>query len=436
MTLMQTKSNNSIMDYSLVTSTSSEANIMSSSWYQPLNNQNHQELCTQVECTFKDFYDKSIVNSIKSNARIFNYFDQVKMTQAGAEQKCLATKKIFSINKKYDDFILSKKRMHSTLNKQLAIIKNRLISIAPTIRRKLKNNDFKDFPNIDKEISDCTMTMNECRQLTAMLLEDKDNSSFSAEEESILGGLLLLNNLKIDLSINDEPLADLTKQIAFKTAEFNQVAEKKLKNEFDIEYNNNKIKYLNEQIISNDALIQHYEENCLSFKQNINASEQRKKMILEQFNDPKRLATFLNENLERRKKFDENFASTMLESQKTDQDLIYDIKNLKTINKNYHIIFLLDKSGSMYSQFDEVIKSTQTVIQKRASLPISNDTVSIIKFNDKAVAEVQNVSVKDSITIKNDVGGGTSFVEPLDKLQEILNEVNFEITTPLVFFLR
>ena len=268
------------------------------------------------------------------------------------------------------------------------------------------------------------------------MLEDKDNSSFSAEEESILGSLLLLNNLKIDLSINDEPLADLTKKIAIKTAEFNQVAEKKLKNEFDIEYNNNKIKYLNEQIISNDALMQHYEVNCLSFQQNINASEQRKKMILEQFNDPKRLATFLNENLERRKKFDENFASTMLESQKTDQDLIYDIKNLKTINKNYHIIFLLDKSGSMYSHFDEVIKSTQTVIQKRASLPITNDTVSIIKFNDKAVAEVQNVSVKDLITIKNDVGGGTSFVEPLDKLQEILNEVNFEITTPLVFFLR
>ena len=66
MTLIQTNSNNSIMDYSLVTSTSSEANIISSSWYQPLNNQNHQELCAQVESTFKDFYDKSIVNSIKS----------------------------------------------------------------------------------------------------------------------------------------------------------------------------------------------------------------------------------------------------------------------------------------------------------------------------------------------------------------------------------
>jgi len=156
-------------------------------------------------------------------------------------------------------------------------------------------------------------------------------------------------------------------------------------------------------------------------------------MILEQFNDPKRLATFLNENLERRKKFDENFASTMLESQKTDQDLIYDIKNLKTINKNYHIIFLLDKSGSMYGQFDEVIKSTQTVIQKRASLPITSDTVSIIKFNDKAVAEVQNVSVKEPITIKNDVGGGTSFVEPLDKLQEILNEVEFQTIKTSIF---
>jgi len=402
MALIQAKNN--MLD--LLTISSSEASIMSGSWYQKLNQVSQQAVNTQVVDTFQQFYDRSIVDSIESSRRLLNYFDPVKMAATGNGNKCNAIRKIFSINKKYDEFLLDKQLLHSILNTQLNIVKNRIMSSGPQIIRKLQNNNFQDFPNFQIEINECTKTMSECSKLNHLFRRDRENSSFSTEEEEHIGALLRLNNNNIDLNVNNKPIEEQKEKINLKQQEFYKIDEEKLLNQYDIEYNNNRKEYFQDKIKSNEAIISDYKYEINLFRKNVNASEDRKKRILENCNSEERLAKFLNENLERRKKFDEKFAANLLASQQVDEDLVYYIKNLKEVNKSYHIIFLLDKSGSMCGQFDAVINSTQTVIKKRAALPITNDIVSIIKFNDMAVIEVQNVSVKDSITITNDVGGG------------------------------
>ena len=59
----------------------------------------------------------------------------------------------------------------------------------------------------------------------------------------------------------------------------------------------------------------------------------------------------------------------------------------------------------------------------------------MIKFSDKATIEHLNVDIKEKIEVAKLRGGGTSFIKPLEKLDQILMQVEKEVFIPIVFFL-
>jgi len=65
------------------------------------------------------------------------------------------------------------------------------------------------------------------------------------------------------------------------------------------------------------------------------------------------------------------------------------------------------------------LNSVNRVIEGRRKLPVCNQKVSVITFNQTAEIEHLNVRLRETINIKNKPEGGTSFVKLL-KLENVL----------------
>ena len=112
--------------------------------------------------------------------------------------------------------------------------------------------------------------------------------------------------------------------------------------------------------------------------------------------------------------------------------------------RHLHLIFLIDESGSMEgsdniggkNHYETVIECVKACVEKRKEREVTNDKYSIIKFDHRAEISILNRSVKKGFgEISAMRKGNTSFVEPLKKLAEILNENNFDAFIPVILFL-
>ena len=388
-----------------------------------------QKYSNEVEYMFSQLYSRDIIEAIHKNQIVLKYFDE-KKTEAAVYA---ALKRVFALASNYDQFLQEKTLHHTRLNTQLMIIKNRLINNMPTIVRNLKNNTVSDFFHFKTELATCQALLAESRNSTNSLL--KKDFKYTNEDKANLGKLFRSDAIDIRLDEDKRTLSDLLTSIKTKDAELTAIQQEKLKLECDSLFYKNKKLFIDETIASNNGAIESHKFNIDELNEAKNETASSKREILSECYNPKSLTDFLESSRLRREQFDNEFAKSLLDTQQAYDTIADDIKELKSVNKKYHLIFMLDKSGSMDTHFKSVIKSVDEVIRHRRSLPIVNDMISVIKFDSKATIEHLNVSIKDTISISEEVGGGTSFVAPLEKLDEILEEINLELFIPIVFFL-
>ena len=112
--------------------------------------------------------------------------------------------------------------------------------------------------------------------------------------------------------------------------------------------------------------------------------------------------------------------------------------------RHLHLIFLIDESGSMEEKdnvdgknhYETVIDCVKACVEKRKGKQVTNDKYSVVKFDHRAEIPILNRSVKEGFgEISPMRKGYTSFVEPLKKLAEILNENNFDAFIPVILFM-
>lgn len=95
----------------------------------------------------------------------------------------------------------------------------------------------------------------------------------------------------------------------------------------------------------------------------------------------------------------------------------------------------MDESGSMTPCYDQVIDCVNKIVDNRRKRAVVKDKISLIKFDDEAELEILNQSVLDEFKVSPMRGGGTTFVKPLEKLIDVLREIDFDIEIPVVLFL-
>lgn len=101
---------------------------------------------------------------------------------------------------------------------------------------------------------------------------------------------------------------------------------------------------------------------------------------------------------------------------------------IKDVAKHFHLIFIIDESGSMSGgPYNQVMSSVEKVINIRKALPLTKDKMSLIKFNNEAKIEILSKSVNDEFKVSPIRGGSTTFVKPLECLVEILKDIKFDV---------
>ena len=384
--------------------------------------------------TFKTFYSKSLlIKSVNRNYHMFKYFDKEKMKEKNSEMVYLSFEKIFSVTKSYELLLTKKQLQHQNLNLSLLTIKNRLISNKTSIENDLKNNKISDFFNFENNLAKCQELLDETVALTTRLNEPEFD--FSSEDRINLGKIFPSNVDAVPFDFNSEKIDDVDKMIKEKQNQWDELKQKQLKLETEIKYFEARIKPIQEAIQNNFQMKHNINTDIMKLDEAKRGNDAHKKEVLDDVLDPKKLKDFVAENIKTKEKFDQEFANSLLISQQLDTANLAEIQNLQSITKRFHHIYILDKSGSMSHYFGKVIECINNVLEKRRGLPIADDLVSVIKFNSTAEIEYMNESIREDIKIKNETDGGTSFVKPLEKLNEILKEVNFDVVTPIVFFL-
>ena len=385
-------------------------------------------LTSDIKNSFNNFYQKEVFEKIADNNCIFQYFDEAKMSEKNNQKLYESVVKVFTFSSDYSSIIEKKKQSISKLNTKLTMIKNNFISRSGRIVADLENNRLDNFFNLDGDLGECKVLLENSIELTNQL----DNKKISVNDQQNLGRLFN-QVMDIDFDLNRETLTRLSDEVRSAQKEFSDCSTQKLQLECEKGFHENRIKYIEESLRALDGTKIDYELNINTLEQDKNANDETKKDILKRIEVSAK--NFQEENDKRKKQFDEDFASTLIKSQQVDPDSINDIKNLKTIEKKYHIIFVLDESSSMTPHFDSVRNCVYNVIKSRKSLPIAKDRVSIIKFNTGAKIEYLNEDISANIVIKDIRGGGTSFLKPLEELEKIFSEINSEIYVPIVFFL-
>lgn len=412
--------------------TASEQNILSGDWYQKREENDFNNLSATTYDAFKHLYDESVTEGIKKNAKLFKYFDEKTMNTVKPGTYS-SFKKLFSLSNRLSSILVEKKVKETNLLTKLNITSNQILDNKSLILNSLKNYKTEDFFSITRDIQECNKMLEQNRNLTQTIWTDEE-SSLTEEDEINLASIFLPNDQKIDFNISKneiQAISDASTDIAHKLA----IKEnERLILKADKANNLKTIKYIDAQIELNDEIKENCESDIRQLLKNLSASSERQQVILNSINDEQKLEEFLKENLKKKNQLNEVFAKSLLENQNTKSD-VAGIKNLKFVKKNYHIIFALDNSGSMTDEFGSVLNSVNAILEKRKKLPVSNDTVSVIKFNSEANIEYLNAKIKETISIENECGGGTSFVKALQKINDILGKTNEEMFTPIIFFL-
>jgi Mg-chelatase subunit ChlD len=182
-------------------------------------------------------------------------------------------------------------------------------------------------------------------------------------------------------------------------------------------------------------LRQHFTNNKTRLLENIDLNDSKKVELMNELNDSKVLTSISQENQKKRNALQEELIKKIQTIRSKTTDLLETAVKTDILQKKYHLVFILDKSGSMDPHFKNVKQSVQEILQSRKEKSLSDEKISVIKFNDKAEFDTMDASIKDEIVITDDVGGGTSFIAPLKRLDELLEQIESSIYMPVVFFL-
>jgi hypothetical protein len=354
--------------------------------------------------------------------------------------------KIINSAYEYKKAINSLKIEHGNLTSKFGFIKIRLVNSYPILFRTIANLTACDGNMVNNSEFDSILRMlsledklEECRTIFDRIAEITKNFNsiydYNETERENLSIILGSNNVKEMLDSYDQEIRKLTELKKRENESLEVAKKKKILNDSEKSFSTVTIAQLNEILELKKKQLDDLNRDINRLKENKEANMDNKNNILETFYDHKKINEYITQQQKINQQFDDQYAKSLLQINKESSELFDDIKNVKVVQKNYSIIFILDESGSMAPHFNTVKTSIGKIIDKRKKEPIAKDKVSVTKFNSKAIIEHINVDIKEEITITDLRGGGTSFIEPLKKLRDVLSQIDKDLFIPIVFFL-
>jgi hypothetical protein len=393
---------------------------------------------------FQKTYDVKILNLMEEyGMHLSRYFKVLKET---SPDKYTSFYKIINSAYEYKKTINSLKIEHGNLISKFGIIKIRLVNSYPILLRTIVNlTNFEDKTGNNSEFDSILSMLNlndkleECRTIFDKIAGITNNFNsiydYNQTERENLSIILGSNNVKEMLDSYDQAIRNLRDSIENTKESLKEVKKEKFENDSAKSFSTVKIAQINKILELKKKQLDDLNGEIKRLKENKESNMDIKKNILETFYDPKKINEHISKQQQICQQFDDEYAKSLLEINKESKELFDDIKNVKIVQKNYSIIFILDESGSMAPHFNTVKTSVGKIIDKRKKEPIAKDKVSVIKFSSKAMIEHINVDIKEDIYITDLRGGGTSFIEPLKKLRDVLSQIDKDLFIPIVFFL-
>ena len=394
---------------------------------EPIN-----EVARRVDNMFSDFYDLKTARSV-SNDLLLNTFKPLT-----SHKEIYENMKILSESSaKFIKLINKMKVIHSDILYELKALNSRISSKyghlqqafnleaegeSNQVQQIIQNSDFRRYiKNCEDEIKKMSEMSEEFEKLSEDLKLNEDSLKQVLCDYNLLDAL---NNLDDEIKNRSKAVSVYQDMLAKTLA---------AKIEFDNAFN-----YRNLKIKQIDSLAKQQEKLQEMLVQDIEKLEKTKSV-----NEAKKLEIFssvdfdsvLKENQAICKRFDDDYTKSLLEINKKADETTKEIGNLTQVYKNYHLIFILDESGSMNPYFNSVKASVKRVVENRRNQPVANDRWSVIRFNSTARTEVLNAEVKETIELSNCKGGNTKFIPALDNLSKLLLEINSNLFIPIVFFL-
>jgi hypothetical protein len=391
---------------------------------------------------FQTAYDKSIVDSIeKFGMHLMRYF---RVLKTKSPEKFDSFNKIMNSALKYKEAVNNLKIEHGNLISKFGVIKTKLTNSFPICLRTIinltddNNGNATEFDrilamlNINDKLEDCNEIFKNIQQITKAF---DSLYEYNENDRENLSAILGSDNVKEVLDKFDKEIRNIEEHIKKVKDDFNMVKKEKFENDVKMKFSILMIDQLDKTVKQKEKQQEDLNNEIKRFKEHINSNRDTKKKLLDTFYDPVKEKQIIDQENEIQKQFADQYTKSLLEISKESNELLNDIKNVKVVQKHYSIIFILDESGSMSPHFKKVIESVEKVIENRKKEPIAKDKVSVIKFNTKAVIEHINVDIKEEIHISQLRGGGTSFIQPLKKLEDVLSQIDKDLFIPIVFFL-
>lgn len=393
------------------------------------------EVAKRVNSMFSDFYDLKTARSV-SNDLLLNAFKPLIDT---AHKDIYENMKILSESAaKFVKLINKIKVIHSDILFDLKALNTRIGSKYGRLQQAF-NLEAEGESNLVQQVienSDFSRYVKNCedgiKKMTGMC--EEFDTVCNLNEESLKQVLCdhdvrdALNNLDNDIKKHSEAVSvyqdELAKTIAAKI-------------EFDNEFNYRdlKIKQIESLAKQQEKLQEMLVQDIEKLEKSKSENEAKKLEIVSSVNDVKKFESILKDNEAICKQFDDEYTKSLMEINKKADETTKEISNLTQVYKNYHLIFILDESGSMRPYFNSVKASVKRVVENRRNQPVVNDRWSVIRFNSTARTEVLNAEVKEAVELSNCKGGDTKFIPALDNLSKLLMEINSNLFIPIVFFL-
>ena len=392
---------------------------------------------------FKKAYEIEVLNSMETNSLgLLRYFRILKDT---SPDKYNSFNKIINSASEYKKVLTQLKIQHGNLASKFGQIKTKLSNSYPICLRTITNLSCDDYASnnsaldsilgiisLDGELEKCKEILDSIESIANRYQSLNDYNQIDRENLSIILGSDVVKEV---IDNCDKELEIISEEIKMAKKSFSDAKQEKYQIECDKKFNELKIEQLNKLAEQKQIYLDKLNQEIKRLYESMDANMVTKTELLQDFHDPEKYKEYFFQHKKIRVQFDDQYAKSLLEINKDWKDLFDDIKKVKVVKKDYSIIFILDESGSMSSCFNQVVSSVEKIINKRKSDPIAKDKVSVIKFNTKAIIEHINVDIKEEITISPLKGGGTSFIEPLKKLEDVLSQIDKDLFIPIVFFL-
>jgi chromosome segregation ATPase len=378
-----------------------------------------------IRSYFQNCYNDQSAIAISRFAFLERYFKKIE------EKNPEIARSVTELFKDADNFprkILFLKKKHNEIIGMLGQIKLKIASNFEDFERALVNDNQRAL-HAALQLINAKEEIDECNGLLKQLKENFEDFEPKIIDSKVFGaGAEVQKNYTTNSKLKRE-LKDGLKD------ELNSIVASKYAADVNCEILIEKIEKTDLTVSTLNKLKEKLEKDKLDLENSIDGNDAAREKLFKEINDPNRHIEFLKNCDERRKQLDSNFLSNMNKVRNKQVDILQDVEETKVLNKLYHLIFFLDESGSMEDSFDVVRDSVYQIIKNRNLKTKSDERISIIKFDTETDIVVLDESIRDKIKISDLKGGGTSFIKPLEKFEEILQGINSDIYVPIVFFL-